>query len=57
MKWYNVELNQKESILLKSFLNDNFVQYESSGCGDMVHFEIYTSPEIAAAIDCFMDNM
>lgn len=57
MKWYNVELNQHESILLKGFLNDNFVQYESSGCGNMVHFEIYASKEQASAINAFLDTL
>ena len=57
MKWYNVELTQAESILFKGFLNDNFIQYESSGCYNLVHFEVYASIFQLDVINSFLDTL
>lgn len=57
MKWYNVELTQTESDLLKVFLIRNRIKYESSGCYNLVHFEIYASKDQADMLNIFLDTM
>jgi hypothetical protein len=39
-KWYNVELNQKEAEKFKEYLEDEGYPFETSGCFELVHFEI-----------------
>lgn len=40
MKWYNVELKKTDADGLKKLLHENGVKFETSGAGNMVHFEI-----------------
>ena len=40
-KWYNVELNPISAELLKDFLRDNGVKFDSSGCYNLVHLEMF----------------
>ena len=39
-KWYNVELQLISAELLKDFLHENGIRFETSGCYNLVHFEI-----------------
>ena len=57
MKWYNVELTPICSVDLKQFLHDNKITFETSGCGDLVHFEIQASQTQAKMINDFIDTL
>lgn len=57
MKWYNIELTKVISGELKCFLHERNIVFETSGCGDLVHFEIYASKNQATMIDLFLDTL
>jgi hypothetical protein len=57
MKWYNVELTQNESNLFKAFLMRNKIKFESSGCYNLVHFEVYASKEQANMLNTFLETI
>lgn len=40
-KWYNCELNREEYEKFRVFLKENGIKYEPSGCGNLVHVEMY----------------
>lgn len=45
-KWHNVELqNGKESDDFRHFLNENHIKFETSGAGNLVHFEVFVNTE------------
>ncbi len=44
-KWYNVELQPISAELFKDFLHEKGIRFESSGCYNMVHFEVYIFDE------------
>ena len=39
-KWFNVELEKTEAERLKMFLRGYGAKYETSGCFNLIHFEI-----------------
>ena len=39
-KWFNVELNERDSVKMKEFLAEKGIKFETSGCFELVHFEI-----------------
>lgn len=39
-KYYNIELIKKDAEILKEYLHTNKIYFESSGCGNLIHFEI-----------------
>ena len=41
MKWYNVELNEKDAVEMKEFLTERGIKFDTSGCFELVHFEIF----------------
>lgn len=57
MKYYNVELEANNALLLKVFLLGARVQYETSGAGNLTHFEILTDVSGAAAINRFLETI
>ena len=57
MKWYNVELTQKESDLFKVFLMRNRIKFETSGCYNLVHFEVYASQTQADMLNTFLETI
>ena len=57
MKYYNIELTPMRSTILKQFLHDNRITFESSGAGNLVHFEIYASKNQATMINSFLDTL
>ena len=44
-KWYIVELSPITAELFKDFLRDNSIRFESSGCYNLVHFQIFIKDE------------
>lgn len=57
MKYYNIELTPLSSVDLKQFLHDNKITFETSGCGDLVHFEIYATQDQKNMINSFLDTL
>lgn len=52
MKWYNFEtrwISLRD--ILRAYLKENGIRYELSGGPGFYHFEIYTDPAGAAALD------
>lgn len=56
-KWYSVQLNSEEAKTVRWFLKKNNIKFETSGCGSLVHFEIYCTEEDAKIIDEYIDNI
>ncbi len=44
-KWYNVELNVISAEILKDYLRDNGIKFESSGCYNLVHIEMFIASQ------------
>lgn len=56
-KWYSVQLNSEEAKTVRWFLKKNNIKFETSGCGFLVHFEIYCTEEDVKIIDEYIDNI
>jgi hypothetical protein len=54
-KWYNAELNQKDAEKLHQHLYDINAHFETSGCFEMVHFEIELSPDESEQLTKWID--
>ena len=39
-KYYNIELIKEDAEILKEYLHTNKIYFETSGCGNLIHFEI-----------------
>lgn len=53
--WKNVEIAQgKGADAFRTFLKEREIRYEPSGCGNLVHFEIYCNKEETLAINDFL---
>lgn len=54
-KWYNVELNPISADLVKDFLRENGVKFDSSGCYNLVHIEMFiASQEMYDRINAYL---
>jgi hypothetical protein len=54
-KWYNAELNQKDAEKLHQHLYDINAHFETSGCFELVHFEIELSPDESEQLTKWID--
>ena len=64
MKWYNVELDSKvqinghsDSDAFRKFLMDNYIKFETSAAGKMVHFEVYADEDIMRKCNAFLEKL
>lgn len=57
MKYYNIELTPLSSVDLKQFLHAAGITFETSGAGDLVHFEIYATQDQKNMINSFLDTL
>lgn len=57
MKYYNIELTPLAAMDLKIFLKRNKITFETSGAGDLIHFEIYASQNDVCMINLFLDTI
>lgn len=57
MKYYNIELTPLSSVNLKQFLHNAGITFESSGAGDLVHFEILATQNQKDMINSFIDTL
>ena len=39
--WFNVELNENNAVEMKRFLTNMGIKFDTSGCFELVHFEIF----------------
>lgn len=44
-RWFNIELNKISSVIFKDFLRYSGFRFESSGCYDLIHFEIFITSQ------------
>jgi hypothetical protein len=54
--WLNTEVTTEEAEMLKDFLNENDIEYETSEAYDLIHFEINVNEYEKDAINCFIDE-
>ena len=57
MKYYNIELTQTEAAAFKQFLHNAGIIFETSGCYNLVHFEIYASQKQVSMINSFLEGV
>lgn len=54
----NVELKDTEADMLKLFLRENNIMFETSGCGfGYTHFEVFVDEMETKVINGFLDNI
>lgn len=54
--WLNTEVTTEEAEMLKEFLDENDIEYETSEAYDLIHFEINVNEYEKDAINCFIDE-
>lgn len=54
--WLNTEVTKEEAEILKDFLDENDIEYETSEAYDLIHFEINVNEYEKDAINCFIDE-
>ena len=55
-RWMNVELEKETAERFGDFLKVNGYKYESSGCFNLVHFEVYVNDEEVKACNEWLQN-
>lgn len=55
--WKSVNLTKEDSGLFRNFLIDNGVRFETSGNGNLVHFEVFVNNAEQALCDRFLSNI
>ena len=56
-RWVNVNLSQESAVEFHKELRNKGIRYESSGCGHLVHFEVYASDEESTQLNDFLSNL
>ena len=56
-KWFSMELTRIEWAGIRPILKELGCSYETSGCGMLVHVEVYCTDDVAAAIDAAIDRL
>ena len=54
--WLNTEITTEEAEILKDFLDENDIEYETSEAYDLIHFEINVNEYERNAINDFIDE-
>lgn len=54
--WLNTEVTVEEAEMLKDFLNENDIEYETSEAYNLIHFEINVDEYEKDAINSFIDE-
>lgn len=54
--WLNTEVTTEEAEMLKEFLDENDIEYETSEAYDLIHFEINVNDYERNAINDFIDE-
>lgn len=56
-KYRSTEVSVVEAGALRIFLKENDIEYESSQCGELIHFEILCDDDETQAINDFIDTL
>lgn len=56
-RWLNTDVTRTQAELLGAFLYENDIEFESSECYDLVHFEIFVNEYEEDAINNFIDEI
>lgn len=54
--WLNTEVTKEEAEMLRDFLDENDIEYETSEAYDLIHFEINVNDYERNAINDFIDE-
>ena len=54
--WLNTEVTKEEAEILKDFLDENDIEYETSEVYDSIHFEINVNDYERNAVNDFIDE-
>ena len=57
MKRYSIELNKKDATLLKGFLKENKISYESSSCYNNIYFSLNLNTSEVEKVNNFLDTI
>lgn len=57
MKWFAMELSRAEWAGIRPIFKEFGCRYEASGCGTLVHIEVYCEPGVADAINAAIDSL
>ena len=57
MKRYSIELNKKDATLLKGFLKEAKISYESSSCYDNIYFSLNLNTSEVEKVNNFLDTI
>lgn len=55
--WYNVELAKDSAGKFKEFLRDYHIKFESSECGNLIHFEVFCNRLEMETANKFLDGL
>ena len=56
-KWFSMELNRDEWADIRPIIKELVCKYEASECGELVHVEVYCTPDTAAVINTAIDSL
>lgn len=55
--WKSVNLTKEDSDLFRNFLINNEIRFETSGNGNLVHFEVLVNSTEQVMCDKFLSNI
>ena len=56
-KWLNVELNNIDSAVFRRALIEKRIKFETSGCGNLTHFEVYADSDEARELNGILETL
>lgn len=56
-KWLNVELTVGNTVAFTEFLRNNNIKYETSGCYNLIHIEVYVNENERDMCDTFLEKL
>lgn len=55
-KWRSIELNGRDAVKFKEHLYKTNLKFETSGCFELVHFEVLATSEEADELNSYLDH-
>ena len=56
-RWLNVDLKPSYAIMFRKWLADIGIKYETSGNGNLTHFEVFLSEEEKTVANIYLDSL
>ena len=56
-EWFSMELNRDEWADIRPIVKELACKYEASECGELVHVEVYCTPDTADVINIAIDSI